>query len=67
MSGANEFIATLNFRTHNLGKDSTLVLTFDDEKTIPGIFEDVFPTAFKYVYCKPLISQRIKEIFDQSH
>jgi len=36
----------LTFRTNDLGMLSTFVLTFDDEK-IPGIYKDVFPTAFK--------------------
>jgi len=42
----NAFTRTLTFRSNNLGKDSTLVLTFDD-MAIPRIYEDVFPTAFK--------------------
>ena len=46
---SNKFTATFNFRSNNLGKDSTLILTFNDDST-PGIFKDVFPTAFKYVY-----------------
>jgi hypothetical protein len=49
MSTSNEFSVTLHFRSKDLGKDSTLVLTFDDDKTIPGIYKDIFPTAFKYV------------------
>ena len=67
MSEHDVFTATLNFRSKDLGKDSTLVLTFDDEKTIQGIFKDFCPTAYKYVYCYLLLSQRTKEIFEQSH
>jgi hypothetical protein len=44
MSGP--FVRKLNFKSYNLGSKATLVLTFDDEK-IPGIYKDVFPTAFK--------------------
>lgn len=44
-----EFDRILNFRSHDLGKDSILILTFDDNK-IPGIYRKVFPTAFKYAY-----------------
>lgn len=40
------FTRTLTFRANDLGKTSALVLTFDDNAT-PGIFKDVFPTAFK--------------------
>jgi len=41
-----EFVRNLVFRSRNLGRDSTFVLTFDDSK-IPGIYHTVFPTAFK--------------------
>jgi hypothetical protein len=44
MSGP--FIRKLNFKSYDLGEKATLVLTFDSE-TIPGIYKDVFPTAFK--------------------
>ena len=49
---SHEYSATLIFRSFDLGKDATLVLTFDDtsEVAIPGIFKDVFPTVAKYVY-----------------
>jgi len=40
------FSRILTFRCKDLGKQSTFVLTFDDEK-IPGIYKDCFPTAFK--------------------
>jgi len=40
------FTRTLNFQVNNLGKEATLVLTFDDDKT-PGIYKTVFPTALK--------------------
>ncbi|KAM6494840.1 hypothetical protein JOM56_009463 [Amanita muscaria] len=41
-----EFTRTLTFRSNKLGRDSVLVLTFDDS-SIPGIYHTVFPTAFK--------------------
>jgi hypothetical protein len=63
MSGP--FIRKLNFKSYDLGTKATLVLTFDSEK-IPGIYKDVYPTAFKCVYSS-LLSQRIQVIFDQSH
>jgi len=44
MSGP--FIRKLNFKSYDLGTKATLVLTFDSEK-IPGIYKDVYPTAFK--------------------
>ncbi|KAM6501634.1 hypothetical protein JOM56_001611 [Amanita muscaria] len=40
------FTRTLTFRSENLGRLSVLILTFDDSKT-PGIYNTVFPTAFK--------------------
>ena len=43
------FTRTLVFRSYDLGRDSNLILTFDNSK-IPGIYKDVFPTAFKYVF-----------------
>lgn len=56
MSG---FAKILTFRSNDLGKDSILVLTFDDSK-IPGIYETVFPTASKYVYSSLLLSHRFQ-------
>jgi hypothetical protein len=44
MSGP--FIRKLNFKSYDLGVKATLVLTFNSD-TIPGIYKDVFPTAFK--------------------
>jgi len=41
------FTRILNFRANNLGSNATLLLTFDDENTIGGIFNVVFPIAFK--------------------
>jgi len=40
------FIRKLNFKSHNLGKKATLVFTFDSQR-IPGLYKDVFPTAYK--------------------
>jgi hypothetical protein len=55
MSGP--FTRTLNFKSHDLGKRVVLILTFDSEK-IPGIYKDVYPTAFKCGYSS-FLSQRI--------
>ena len=45
------------FKSYDLGIKATLVLTFDSEK-IPGIYKDVYPTAFKCGYSS-FLSQRI--------
>jgi len=41
-----EFVRNLTFRSRNLGRDSTFILTFNDD-AIPGIYHSVFPTAWK--------------------
>ena len=58
-----EFVRTLTFRTHDLGVDATLVFTFNDDN-IPGIYENVFPTAFMYAHSS-FLPQRIEVILDQ--
>jgi len=40
------FTKTLDFRCSDLGKEATLVLTFNSDDT-PGIYKTVFPTALK--------------------
>jgi len=59
---SDEFAVTMNFRCKDLGKESTLVLTFDDE-AIPGIFRDVFPTAYKCVYSSLFLQHCLKKNF----
>ena len=59
-----EFIRKLTFQSKDLGADATLVLTFNDDK-IPGIYNTIFPTAFKYVYFL-FLSQLIYVLLGQS-
>ena len=58
-----EFTRLLTFRCNNLGRDSVFVLIFDNQN-IPGIYKNVFPTAFKYACFSVFsgISWRIKKI-----
>ena len=43
------FTRTLNFKCFDLGRDATLHLTFGDQQTIPGIYEEILPKTFGYV------------------
>jgi len=39
------FVRSMTFRSRNLGRDSTFLLTFDEG--IPGLYNTVFPTALR--------------------
>jgi len=43
------YTRTINIRSKDLGRDATLILTFDAEK-MTGIYGDDCPSAWKYVY-----------------
>jgi hypothetical protein len=53
----SQFVRRMHFKTYDLGTKATLILTFDSEK-IPGLYEKVYPTAYKYGYSS-FLSQRI--------
>ncbi|KAH6893866.1 hypothetical protein BKA70DRAFT_1321507 [Coprinopsis sp. MPI-PUGE-AT-0042] len=43
------FVRTMTFIGHNLGKNATLLLTFDNIESNPGMYSKYYPTAFKVV------------------
>jgi hypothetical protein len=53
----SQFERRMEFNSYDLGIKATLVLTFDSEK-IRGLYESVYPTAYKYGYSS-FLSQRI--------
>jgi len=57
------FTRTLTFRCKDLGRDSTLLLTFNDE-AIPGMYRDVFPTAFKVAMFGATGSYEFKVVYN---
>ena len=55
------FTRMIHIRSHDLGKDVTLLLTFD--KSLPDMYHGVYPIAWRYAY---LFVQRCAQMLNSS-